>query len=59
MEKKLIGRGGPGRGQGRKPLSEGEPLVQVNVRMLPAQKEKLQRLGGAAWVRLKIDQARE
>jgi hypothetical protein len=59
MEKKLVGRGGAGRGQGRKPLCVGEPLVQVNIRLLPAQKEKLQRLGGAPWVREKIDKAKE
>jgi hypothetical protein len=59
MEKKLTGRGGAGRGQGRKPLSEQTPLVQVNVKMLPKQKEKLTRLGGAPWVRKKIDEAKE
>ncbi len=59
MVKKLIGRGGPGRGQGRKPINEGEVMVPISLKLLPAQKEKLQRLGGAAWVRLKIDQTRE
>ena len=34
-------------------------MVPVTVKMLPAQKEKLQRLGGAPWVRDKIDQAKE
>ena len=59
MEKKLTGRGGPGRGQGRKPIQEGEPMVPVTVKMLPTQKEKLKRLGGGPWVRKKIDQAKE
>jgi len=59
MDKKLSGRGGAGRGQGRKPIAQGVPLVQVNVKMLPAQKEKLKRLGGAPWVREKIDQAKD
>lgn len=51
--------GGPGRGQGRKPLAEGVPTVAVSVRITAPQKEKLTRLGGAAWVRRKIDQAKE
>lgn len=59
MEKKLIGRGGPGRSQGRKPLVEGEVMVPVTLKMLPKQKEKLSRLGGAPWMRKKIDQAKE
>lgn len=58
MEKKLVGRGGSGRGQGRKPLAQGEAMIPVNIKLLPAQKEKLKRLGGAPWVREKIDKAR-
>ena len=34
-------------------------MVPVTVKMQPAQREKLQRLGGAPWVRKKIDQAKE
>lgn len=34
-------------------------MVPVTLRMLPAQREKLQRLGGSAWIREKIDKARE
>jgi hypothetical protein len=52
-------RGGSGRGQGRKPIKSGEPTVPVTIRMVSSQKEKLQRLGGAPWVREKIDQAKE
>ena len=59
MEKKLIGRGGAGRGQGRKPSVDGATMVPVTVKMLPIQKEKLARLGGALWLRAKIDQAKE
>jgi hypothetical protein len=59
MENKPTGRGGAGRGQGRKPKPEGEAMVQVTMKMLPTQKEKLARLGGAPWVRKKIDQAKE
>jgi len=52
-------RGGPGRGQGRKPLKHGEETVTVSLRMTPYQRAKLARLGGAGWVRAKIDKARE
>ena len=46
------------RGQGRKPLQEGEETVTVSLRMTPAQRDKLKALGGAVWVREKIDKAR-
>lgn len=52
-------RGGPGRGQGRKPVKQGEETVTVSLRMTPAQRAKLARLGGAEWVRARIDKARE
>ena len=52
-------RGGPGRGQGRKPVKQGEETVTVSLRMTPEQRAKLARLGGAEWVRAKIDKARE
>lgn len=51
-------RGGPGRGQGRKPVAEGQQTVTVSLRMTAAQRDKLARLGGAEWVRLRIDKAR-
>jgi hypothetical protein len=59
MKKKLEGRGGAGRGQGRKPLVEGEALQPVSIKMSTDQREKLARLGGAPWVRSRIDKARE
>jgi hypothetical protein len=59
MEVKLIGRGGPGRGQGRKPLVPGEPLHPVSIKMTTPQRAKLKRLGGSKWVRDRIDKARE
>lgn len=34
-------------------------MIPVMVRMKPTQKEKLDRLGGAAWVRDRIDKAKE
>jgi hypothetical protein len=33
-------------------------MVAVTIKMAPVQKEKLQRLGGASWVRAKIDRAK-
>jgi len=51
-------RGGPGRGQGRKPVKQGEETVTISLRVTVAQREKLARLGGAEWVRGKIDRAR-
>lgn len=59
MKKTPIGRGGAGRGQGRKPLPEGEAMVPVTLKMRPAQRDKLQRLGGATWVRDRIDKAKD
>ena len=52
-------RGGPGRGQGRKPLKEGQETVTFSIRLTVAQREKLERLGGAAWLRDRIDKAKE
>jgi len=52
-------RGGPGRCQGRKPLKEGQETVTLSVRLTVAQREKLERLGGAAWLRDRIDKAKE
>ena len=51
-------RGGAGRCQGRKPISEGHPTVTVSLRMTEVQRDKLQRLGGAKWVRQRIDKAK-
>lgn len=52
-------RGGSGRGQGRKPVRQGEETVTISLRVTVAQREKLARLGGAEWVRKKIDRAKE
>jgi len=48
-------RGGPGRGQGRKPVKAGEETVTISLRMTAAQREKLAMLGGASWVRKMIE----
>lgn len=55
----MVSRGGPGRGQGRPPVREGEETMSVSLRMTKAQREKLERLGGAKWVRDRIDKAKE
>lgn len=51
--------GGPDRGQGRKPLDPQSATVSFPVKMSIEQREKLKRLGGATWVRKKIDVAKE
>lgn len=52
-------RGGAGRGQGRKPIKQGEETVTLSIRVTITQREKLARLGGAEWVRGKITRAKE
>lgn len=47
--------GGPGRGQGRKPVKEGEKTISTTLRMTKRQRDKLSRLGGAERVRDRID----
>lgn len=54
-EEKLTGRGGAGRGQGRKSLAS--ETVRYSLILTPEQRAKLERLGGAAWVREQIDKA--
>ena len=52
--------GGARAGAGKKPKVAGAPATSpVTVKLSDAQKEKLQRLGGAPWVRDKIDKAKE
>ena len=51
-------RGGPGRGQGRKPIKQGEDTVTVSMRMTTSQRAKLASLGGAAWVRKQIEESK-
>ena len=48
-------RGGAGRGQGRKPIKQGEETVTVSLRMTVSQRAKLRRLGGGGWTREKIE----
>lgn len=51
-------RGGAGRGQGRKPLTEDGAMVPVTIKMTEPQRAKLKELGGGKWVREKIDRAK-
>lgn len=46
--------------RGRPPMpAEQRHTERVEIRLSLAQREKLDRLGGASWVRKKIDLARE
>lgn len=58
MKTEKTSRGGARPGSGRKPLVEGEALAPVTIKMSATQREKLARLGGAPWVRQKIDKAK-
>lgn len=49
----------PGVGVGRPLTYEGEVMQPRTIRMTDAQAAKLDRLGGGAWVRDKIDKAKE
>jgi hypothetical protein len=51
-------RGGAGRNQGRKPIKVGEATVTVSMRMTEGQRAKLATLGGAQWLRARIDKAK-
>lgn len=57
-EKNPTGRGGTGRGPGRRLLPEDEAYIVATMRMTRAQKAKLEKLGGAAWMRGEIDRAK-
>lgn len=54
-----IKRGGPRPNSGRPPIKVGEETVTVSLRLTHAQRAKLEALGGAAWVRARIDKARK
>lgn len=58
MKTKTPKHGGAREGSGRKALPDGEAMVPVTISMRLAQKDKLQKLGGAPWVRDRIDKAR-
>lgn len=51
--------GGARPGSGPKPLPPGTRMENISLKMHRAQIEKLHRLGGASWVRTRIDKAKE
>lgn len=51
--------GGPRPGSGRKPIDAESQTISFPVKMSATQRDKLKRLGGAPWVREKIDKAKE
>lgn len=60
MEKAKGTWGGARPGGGKKPEVAGAPATSpVTIKLTAEQKEKLRRLGGAPWVRQKIDKAPE
>jgi len=45
--------------KGRPPVpADQQARVPYNVRLTPAQREKVERLGGAAWIRAQIEKAK-
>ncbi len=54
-------RTGNAPGQGRQPtlVKPGERSAALHARVIPAQREKVERNGGAQWVRALIDAAPE
>lgn len=59
MQDEQTKRGGAREGAGRKPLDPEGATVPVTIRMTGDQRDKLARLGGAKWVRERIDRAKE
>lgn len=49
----------PKRKPGQQPVKLGEVTVPVPIRMTEGQRDKLKRLGGPKWVRIRIDRAKE
>ena len=46
--------------KGRPPVpADQQARVPYNARLTPAQRKKVDRLGGAAWIRAQIEKARE
>jgi len=45
---------------GRPPVpADQQARVPYNIRLTPAQRTKVEQLGGAAWIRAQIEKARE
>ena len=58
MPKTKPQHGGKRRGAGRPAISPGMPTVSYNLRLTEAQRDKLEQLGGAQWLRDRINKAR-
>ena len=43
-QKKLTGKGGPGRGQGRKPIGP-EPRLRINITITPTHQNRAREIG--------------
>lgn len=56
---KSSSRGGAREGSGRKPKETSDAMQPVTIKMTKPQRDKLKRLGGAPWVRERIDKAKE
>lgn len=52
-------RGGPDRGQGRKPIHPEPMTKSIRFRATEAEFEKWHRLGGSVWNRAAINKAKE
>ena len=60
MEESKKTWGGARPGGGKRPQVAGAPATSpMTIKLSEAQKEKLRRLGGASWVRDKIDQEKD
>lgn len=51
-------RGGARPGAGRPAIDPTDPTVTFSLRLTTSQRAKLESLGGAAWLRERIDKAR-
>lgn len=49
----------PKRTRGGQPIAPEERTEVVSIRLKPAHREKLERLGGIVWLRERIERARE
>lgn len=49
-------KGGARQGSGRKPLSANEKTVALSARVTESQRKQFIAMGGAAWLRGKIDE---
>lgn len=58
-ENPSLGKGGPGRGQGRKAADGQTDFARMSVNVRPDQHEEFKKLGGSLWLRAQIDAQRK